>query len=147
MCFVSRRLRHFLFPRDSGQILADKLLDYVPSHRINDVVYFDPADESHPVAFNVMEALPPEDPNFTTEKTLVTSGLISVFKKIWGDFWGPRTEDIIRNTLLALLDTPGTTLLSVPRRQLLFPISDDHTSPSVVWLCSSESCLQVLRSA
>src|SRR5207244_2293704 len=41
--------------------------------------------------------------------------LIATFKKMWSDFWGPRMEYILRNTLLALLDCPETTLLDVPR--------------------------------
>jgi len=48
-------------------------------------------------------------------KPLVASGLISIFKKIWADSWGPRMEYILRNVLLALLDLPGSRLLDVPR--------------------------------
>ena len=89
--------------------LAEKILNFIPASRINDVVYFNPADADHPIAFNVMEHV---DPKY---RHLVASGLIGVFKKIWADSWGPRLEYLLRNVILALLEYPGSTLLGVPR--------------------------------
>lgn len=88
---------------------AEKLIQAIPSHRINDVIYFNPADQDYPIAFNVMEQVGPE------HRHLVASGLIGVFKKIWADSWGPRLEYILRNAILALLEYPGSTLLGVTR--------------------------------
>lgn len=88
---------------------AEKLLKAVPTHRINDVIYLNPADQDYPLAFNVMESV---DPDY---RHLVASGLIGVFKKIWADSWGPRLEYILRNAILALLEYPGSTLLGVTR--------------------------------
>lgn len=88
---------------------AEKLLKAVPSNRINDVIYLNPADQNFPLAFNVMESV---DPDY---RHLVSSGLIGVFKKIWADSWGPRLEYILRNAILALLEYPGSTLLGVTR--------------------------------
>lgn len=88
---------------------AEKLLKAVPSNRINDVIYLNPADQNFPLAFNVMESV---DPDY---RHLVASGLIGVFKKIWADSWGPRLEYILRNAILALLEYPGSTLLGVTR--------------------------------
>jgi hypothetical protein len=107
--------------------LAARLLDFVPSRRINDVVYFNGADHTHPIAFNALETVPPDHPHFATEKSLVASGLVSVFKKLWPDFWGPRLEYILRNAILALLDSPGTTLLALPRF-----LTDDHYRAQVL---------------
>jgi len=39
--------------------------------------------------------------------------MISVLKKVWADFWGPRLEHILRNALLTLLESPGSTLLDL----------------------------------
>ncbi len=89
--------------------LAEKILNFVPASRINDVVYFNPADVDYPIAFNVMEHV---DPKY---RHLVASGLIGVFKKIWADSWGPRLEYLLRNVILALLEYPESTLLGVPR--------------------------------
>ncbi len=89
--------------------LIEKIVKYIPSYRINDVVYLNPADAAFPVAFNILESVDP------THRHLVASGLISVFKKIWADSWGPRLEHILRNTILALIEYPGSTLLGVTR--------------------------------
>jgi len=96
----------FIDPHGSA---AEVLLDYVPEHRINDVVYFAPFDMEHPISFNVMEDVAPE------KRHLVVSGLMSTFKKIWVDAWSARMEYILTNTLLALIEYPDTTLLSVNR--------------------------------
>ncbi len=88
---------------------ADKMLDFVPSSRINDVIYFNPADLEYPIAFNVMEKVDLE------HRHLVASGLVGVFKKIWAETWGPRLEYVLRNAVLALLEYPGSTLLGIMR--------------------------------
>lgn len=88
---------------------AESLLDYIPSKRINEVVYFNPADLEFPIAFNVMEQISPE------HRHLVASGLMGVFKKIWPDVWSARMEYILNNTVLALLEYPNSTLLGINR--------------------------------
>jgi CxxC-x17-CxxC domain-containing protein len=88
---------------------AERLLDFVPSSRINDVVYFNPVDLDYPIAFNVMEKVGWE------ERYLIASGLMGVFKKIWPDIWSARMEYILNNTILALLEYPGATLLGINR--------------------------------
>lgn len=88
---------------------ADLLLEYVPKERIRDVIYIAPFDTEYPISFNVLESVDPE------KRHLVVSGLMSTFKKIWVDAWSARMEYILTNTLLALLEAPGTTLLGVNR--------------------------------
>ncbi|MEA3463967.1 MAG: type IV secretion system DNA-binding domain-containing protein [Patescibacteria group bacterium] len=89
--------------------LAEKIIKYIPPDRINDVIYFNPADMEYPIAFNVVEQVEPH------LRHLVASGLIGVFQKLWADSWGPRLEYILRNAILAILDYPGSTLLAVTR--------------------------------
>lgn len=88
---------------------SEKLLDFVPAERINDVVYFNPADTDWPIAFNILEYVDEEYRN------VVADGLVNVFKKLWADSWGPRLEYILRNAILALLENPGNTILGVTR--------------------------------
>lgn len=88
---------------------AEHLIDFIPEDRIKDVVYFAPFDMEHPIAFNVME-----DVGYD-KRHLVVSGLMATFKKIWQDAWSARMEYILTNTLLALLEYPGATLLGVNR--------------------------------
>ena len=88
---------------------VEEVLDNIPPHRMNDVVYFNPADMDFPVSFNIMDV---SDPKY---KHLIASGLIGIFTKIWANVWSARMEYILANCILALLDTPGTTLLGIPR--------------------------------
>jgi len=89
--------------------LVEKVINYVPNERVNDVVYFNPADMDFPIAFNVFEKVDRE------HQHLVASGLIGIFKKLWADSWGPRLEYVLRNAILALLSYPDSTLLGVMR--------------------------------
>ena len=89
--------------------LVQKVLNLIPQERKADLVYFNPSDLARPIGFNMLEAVE------SSHHHLIASELISVFKKIWLDSWGPRTEYILRNTILALLEVPGATLLEVPR--------------------------------
>ncbi len=89
--------------------LVERVLDYIPARRINETIYFNPADVEYPIAFN------PLYHTDRSQKHLVASGLVQVFKKIWADSWGPRLEYVLRNAILALLDTTGHSLLAVTR--------------------------------
>lgn len=89
--------------------LVEKIVKYVPNDRINDVIYFNPADTNFPIAFNILENVDKE------YKHLIAYGLVGVFKKIWADSWGPRMEYILINTILALIEYPGSTLLGIMR--------------------------------
>ncbi|SYZ73766.1 conserved hypothetical protein [Candidatus Zixiibacteriota bacterium] len=89
--------------------LIEKALDHIPPKRINETIYFNPADIDYPIAFN------PLYHNDTSQRSLVASGIIQVFKKIWPESWGPRLEYVLRNALLALLENQGQTLLGVSR--------------------------------
>lgn len=108
---------------------AEKLLEYIPEERIQDVIYFAPFDLDYPIAFNVMEDVG------KNKRHLVVNGLMSVFKKIWVDAWSARMEYILNNTLLALLEYPDATLLSVNRmfadKAYRKKVVENVTDPSV----------------
>src|SRR4030042_2331920 len=89
--------------------VAEDILDFVPKRRIKDIIYFNPADLEYPIAFNPLERV------LSDFHHLVASGLISTFKKIWAEFWGPRLEPILRHSILTLLEYPESTLLDLPR--------------------------------
>ncbi len=108
---------------------AELLLDYVPENRINDVVYFAPFDTEYPISFNVLE-----DVGYD-KRHLVVAGLMSTFEKIWVDAWSARMSYILSNTLLALLEYPNSTLMSVNRmladKDYRKKVVDNITDPSV----------------
>jgi len=89
--------------------LSEGVLNFVPRRRIKDVIYFNPGDIEYPIAFNPLESV------HSDQYHLVTSGLISVFKKIWSEFWGPRLEHILRNSILTILERPNSTILDIPK--------------------------------
>lgn len=87
--------------------LVETLLNYIPSHRINDVVYFDPADPERTVQINLFEGKNVE------HRELIASGIISVFQKLYGYSWGPRLEYILRNALLTLLKSDNSRMSDI----------------------------------
>ncbi|MBP6884269.1 MAG: type IV secretion system DNA-binding domain-containing protein [Candidatus Pacebacteria bacterium] len=89
--------------------LVESILATIPAHRAKDVIYFNPADADYHVGFNVLQL---DDPRY---KHLVASGLMGIFTKIWANAWSARMEYILNNAILALVDTPGSTLLGIPR--------------------------------
>lgn len=88
--------------------LAEAVIGFIPKSRTNQTIIFDPSDTSWPIAFNMLEDISPE------HRPLVASWLVWIFKKIFWDSWWPRLEHILRNTILALLEYPNSTLISIP---------------------------------
>jgi len=87
--------------------LADAVINFVPENRIDDVIIFDPSDKEHPISFNVLSCKNEE------HKDLIASEVIGVFKKMFAESWGPRLEHILRNTILALIEVPDTSMLGI----------------------------------
>lgn len=88
--------------------LAEAVIWHIPKSRTNQTIIFDPSDTSWPIAFNMLDGVSKE------YRPLVASWLVWIFKKIFWDSWWPRLEHILRNTILALLEYPNTTLISIP---------------------------------
>jgi hypothetical protein len=87
--------------------IAEDILRNIPEGRKQDLIYFNATDEEKPIAFNPLKGIHPKYHH------LVASGLVSTFKKIWSESWGPRMEYILRFTLLTLLCVPDATLLDI----------------------------------
>ncbi len=91
-----------------GDFAIDNM-KFIPAARIKDVVYFNPADTAFPLGFNPLEVTDP------SMKSNISSEVIGVLKRMFGESWGPRLEYILRYTILALLDRPETTMLDITR--------------------------------
>ncbi len=89
--------------------LIEATLRIIPASRTNDVVLFDPADRDFPLSLNMLASTNPH------QYPLVVSGLMSVFTKLWPDVWSGRMEHILRNTLLALIEGQGNSMLGILR--------------------------------
>ena len=89
--------------------LAETCLDLVPSRRIRKTIYFNPADHEWPISFNVLDNIPP------SQRAARTADIVAAFRSIWGSSWGPRLEHILYNSIAALMEINGTTLLALPK--------------------------------
>lgn len=90
--------------------LAQRVLALLPRRHWNRLVLFEPADDTRPVGLNLLA------PTIGASRAIVASGLVEVFRKLWGPtLFGPRSEHLLRHALLALLETPDTTLLGLLR--------------------------------
>ncbi len=107
---------------------AEKMLDYIPENRIEDVLYFAPFDMEYPISFNVMEDVDAD------RRHLVVNGLMSTFEKIWADAWSARMSYILQYTIIALLEYPGSTLLGINRmlsdKEYRKKVVDNVTDPA-----------------
>ena len=120
---------------DPKRQLVDFISERVPPELADRVVIIDAADEN-PVGFNPLDAV-------GRNKDVVVDGILSAFKAVFEDGWGPRTEDLLHAGLLSLAtagDTRGEpyTLLDLPRlltdapfrREVIGAIAGDQTLAS-----------------
>ena len=89
--------------------LAEAVADCIPPERTHSVCYLDAADADWPVGFNPLANVPPE------RHALAASGIVSAFKHLWRDSWGPRLEHFLFHGIVALLGAPRATLIDLPR--------------------------------
>jgi hypothetical protein len=91
--------------------LAEAVIDAVPKPRNDEVIYFDPSDLAHPIGFNPLDRVAPD------QRHLVADHLLAAFAHIWGASLEetPRLLYVLYNGIRLLLDTPGSTLLGLPR--------------------------------
>jgi hypothetical protein len=89
--------------------LAVELLDHIPRWRSDDVVYFNPADDETCIGLNLLRNVP------SSRQHLAISGIVSAFKNIWQDSWGPRLEYVLAATVAALVECENTSILGIQR--------------------------------
>jgi Helicase HerA, central domain len=110
--------------------LAEAVLLHIPRDRTNDLVYLNPADSDRPIGFNPLSAVPDD------LKPIVADGVVSAFRHVWPESWGPRLDYILTNAVRALLDVPGGTLLMLPRllidEAFRVPLVDRHVADPYV---------------
>lgn len=89
--------------------LATDILDAIPRSRINDVCYLDAGETEYPVGFNPAANIAPE------RRALAAAGIVSAFKHIWSDSWGPRLEHFLFHGVAALISRRHATLIDLAR--------------------------------
>jgi len=91
-----------------GDLIED-ILEYIPDHRVDDVVLVDPSDTERPVGINILELSDP------SQKNIMASALIAAVKSQFGYSWGPRLEYLLNYCVLTLLEVPGTSIMGITR--------------------------------
>lgn len=105
--------RGFAFIDPHGDAV-EALLKRVPEERIDDVIYFDPADIEHPVGMNMFEFTSEDQKDFIVQEGI--SMLQSLFDPNNQGFFGPRGQHMFRNAALLLMSDPhGATFIDIPQ--------------------------------
>jgi hypothetical protein len=109
--------------------LAEEILDLIPSRRMRDVVYFNPHDREYPIGLNLLRSSQGE------HRERVVSEIVSAFKSVWGEFWGPRMQHILAASIAALSECENTSILGIQRiltdEQYRWSIVRNVTDPMV----------------
>lgn len=116
---------------DPKRDLVEAIADRIPAHRLNDVVLLDPTADT-PVGFNVLNTDQPE---------LAVDSLLHVLRELYSANWGPRTADVLHNSLLTLVRAKGMTLCELPpllqnrdfRRQVVAQVKHDVLGVAPFW--------------
>ena len=105
--------RGFAFIDPHGDAV-EALLKRVPENRIDDVIYFDPADIEHPVGMNMFEFTSDDQKDFIVQEGI--SMLQSLFDPENQGFFGPRGQHMFRQAALLLMSDPkGATFIDIPQ--------------------------------
>jgi len=95
--------------------LVEDCLGSVPPERLNDVIYFNPADSERPLGVNLLEY----DLKYPEQKTFVINEMIKIFDKLYDlkQTGGPMFEQYMRNAMLLVMEDPasGSTLMEIPK--------------------------------
>ncbi len=94
---------------DPNSDLVAAILDRLPRHRVGDVVLISPREEEQLIGLNPLYCPPGDEPIRVAEDAL------AAFKRVYEHAWGPRTEEVLRSSLLALIRYPDATLAHIPR--------------------------------
>jgi hypothetical protein len=94
------------------EMLFEEILPYIPAHRVDDIVYVNPADTECPIPLNPLELEEGENLDLKADETM------TIFKRMFDEEGGgsaPRMDTILRQALYALMQVPGTTLLDMEK--------------------------------
>jgi hypothetical protein len=101
---------------------------YIPDDRIDDVVYFNPADATNPIPLNPLYVDQDADIDLCVDDNM------TIFKRLVGETQ-PRMEEILRQSFYALMERPNSTLLDIER---LLSRTDDKLRQEIILKTSDE---------
>ena len=89
--------------------LIQRISEKFPDHKLKDLIIIDPSDPTQLHGYNPLKRVSEE------QKPLLVSGIIEIFRRLYGSSWGDRLEHILRHCLYLLLEQDGTTLADIPK--------------------------------
>jgi hypothetical protein len=119
-----------------AEMITEEIIPYIPEHRIDDVIYLDPADTDSPVTFNPLHLDEGEDIDLKVDENF------TIFRRAFGEDAGPRMNEILRQALYALVERPDSTLLDMER---LFDRNDPTFRNEVIRESSDEGTIHFWR--
>lgn len=108
--------------------LVEEIASCIPRWRKRDVLYFNIPDAALTLRYNPFKRVSFE------KRSLVASGILEVFKKLWAEAWGVKLEHILRHAILTLLDQREATLADIPKLLL-----DKHFRASAIEAIENEN--------
>ncbi len=87
--------------------LVEKVVKALPGNRKDDLIYFNIPDSGLKLKYNPFRRVSPE------KRSLVASGILDVFSKLWDSAWGVKLEHILRHAILTLLDQPKASIADI----------------------------------
>ena len=104
------------------EMVTEEILPFIPNERIQDVIYFNPKDLEFPVVLNPLYLEPGEDIDLHVDETF------TILQRVVGD-GGPRMDEILRHSLYALTERPGSSLIDF---ELLLDRHDDTMRQEII---------------
>ncbi len=92
-----------------GGDLIKTLLKYIPFKRTKDLIYLDIPNPNMIYRYNPLRKVSYE------KRSLVASGILDTFRKLWKGAWGVKLEHILHYILLTLLDQEKASFSDIPR--------------------------------
>jgi len=92
-----------------AEMITEEIMPYIPEDRIDDVIYFNPADTDSPVTFNPLHLDEGEDIDLKVDENF------TIFRRAFGEAAGPRMNEILRQAFYALIERQGSTLLDMEK--------------------------------
>ncbi|KPM50329.1 type VI secretion protein [Frankia sp. R43] len=118
MILADAEARRGLAVFDPKGDLVNDVLARLPEDAASRVVLLDPEDPAAPPCLNILDGGDPD---------LATDQLVGIFRRIWSDSWGPRTDDLLRATCLTLLERRTRTGITPTLKDIVGVLTATNT--------------------
>lgn len=90
--------------------LSERVVLHIPQNRAKDLIYIDCSDLARPMGINLLADVHPD------KRSKVADDIVTAFIHVFGEHAvADRSQEVLRNSLIVLMERKGETLLSVIR--------------------------------